>query len=154
MWIFTQDGYVSAVQKRSTDTTLEVRARDRQSLQALVEQGYPVVTRAHSDYPFRVIVPQEVFADFVRAAAMGIDYSNFKDKITKTRGHVWHDALMNVWVACLELTPAKARKAARTRSMRDWDSRYGAKPAARGNTYQSSLAELQALNGGGTPVSR
>jgi hypothetical protein len=154
MWIFTQDGYVSAVQKQRSDTTLEVRARDRQSLQILVDQGYPVVTRAHSDYPFRVIVPREVFADFVRAAAMAIDYSNFKDRITKTRGHVWHDALLKVWQSCLDLTPEKARKAARARSMKDWDRRYGARSQVRGNHYQTSLEELQSLNGGGTPVRR
>lgn len=113
MWIFTQNGFISAVEARDKQG-LSVRARDEQSLQHLIETagslGYAaevsaIVEGAGTDYPFRVAASRAAVAAYLVATTSDIGYHNFKDQVTATRGTVFHDALMDVWIAMLRVTP-------------------------------------------------
>ena len=42
-----------------------------------------------------------MFTEWVAEQANEIDYDNFKNKVAKTRGYDFVDALHNVWVAML-----------------------------------------------------
>jgi hypothetical protein len=55
------------------------------------------------DYPYRAFVEPKVFAEWIAAQALAIDYDNFKNKVAKTRGYDFVDALHNVWVAMLDV---------------------------------------------------
>lgn len=110
MWVFTDTGFVSAVMKPEHSTTLTVRARDRRSLVELAEQaGAAIAKSPKGDYPYRILVEDAVFAQWVADQAMKITYSNFKSRVHKTRGYDYSHSLHNVWEAMLDTADAEAR---------------------------------------------
>lgn len=116
MWIFTQDGYVSAVASDQDRDKLVVRARDRESLEMLSEMiGDEPVELPNRDYEYRLFVDRKVFSQWLLLQAEGIDYTNFKNRIWQTRGDIYHDACSNVWGEMLNVSdkygrPAKASR--------------------------------------------
>lgn len=105
MWVFTNGGFYSAVQHRKDSDLLMVRARDKQSLETLVEdlgkQGeLEIYLEKGSDYPWRVVISKVQWVTFLEKETMDyLIYDNFKSSLTATRGKVWHDAAMAVWSA-------------------------------------------------------
>lgn len=105
MWIFTETGFVSAVRKNDRPDVYTVRARDRKSLEPLAAFAKAeIVETPHGDYPLRAFVEPAVFTEWLADQAAGIEYSNFKSRVTKTRGHEFVDALHDVWAAMLKTT--------------------------------------------------
>lgn len=108
MWVFTPDGFYSVVQKKqdAKNGMLTVRTRNRADIDALVKNHFPdakpYAVRA-SDYAWRIRVPAALWADALAAMALEIDYSNFKDEVTKRQGWKRHDVYLRVWVALLSL---------------------------------------------------
>lgn len=124
MWVMTQNGFVSAVQDEKDKGILKIRARDKISLQSMLDHlsaagenvsELKIVTGAGTDYRWRVLLPRDMFSTFLLSVADEIDYGNFKNRITKTRGKKFHDALMDVWVAMLKVDDGKVDRA------RPWD---------------------------------
>ena len=110
MWIFTDNGFVSAVRKADNPSVLTVRARDRKSLESLASQTGAVIAQSpNADYPYRVFVKQEEFAQWAFEQSMNVNYNNFKNQVAKTRGYEFARALGNVWVAMLEVEDKQAR---------------------------------------------
>ena len=102
MWIFNKNGFVSAVRKNDHPDVLTIRARDKESLAELIDlTGAELAKSPDGDYPYRIFVKPEVFAQWLSTSALDIDYDNFKSKVGKTRGYEFTDALHNVWVAML-----------------------------------------------------
>jgi hypothetical protein len=107
MWVFTTTGFVSAVYK---DGALQVRARDRKSLQPLVKAtGATVVATPLADYPYRISITNEQFAGWVSQQALSIEYKNFKTEVADTRGYDFAHPLMKVWSAMHEVEDSTAR---------------------------------------------
>lgn len=109
MWIFTQDGFISAVDNGHVPGKLSVRARDKQSLEllaALTQQDIKQSTK--SDYPYRVYVTREEFSDFLLGHVDNLDYPNFKSRVYQTRGLDFAEACGEVWEAMLSVTDADA----------------------------------------------
>ena len=107
MWIFTTTGFVSAVHK---DGALQVRARDRKSLQPLVKAtGAEVVATPLADYPYRISITNERFAGWVNQQALSIDYKNFKSEVADTRGYGFAKPLNQVWSVMHEVEDDQAR---------------------------------------------
>ena len=107
MWIFTTTGFVSAVYK---DGALQVRARDRRSLTPLAEQtGTKIIATPLADYPYRIAITNEQFANWISAAAMAVDYKNFKSEVADTLGYGFAKPLNQVWSAMHEVEDAQAR---------------------------------------------
>lgn len=107
MWLFTNTGFVSAV---SNGTDLMVRARDRESLEAIAESAKTeIIPTPDNDYPYRVIVTHEFFAKWVSHMVMTITYKNFKSEVAATRGYDFAQPLMKVWSAMHEVEDAEAR---------------------------------------------
>lgn len=124
MWIFTTGGFVSAVQHRDDHDLTMVRARDRLSLDAMLlsieesfiesgktEKEAKAITFNHpiyavvGDYKWRVVVPKSMFAMFMVQETMKyLNYSNFKSKLTETRGNNYHNVAMKIWTAAHGLT--------------------------------------------------
>ena len=48
-----------------------------------------------------MFVEPAVFKEWLADQAMGIEYSNFKSRVGKTRGYEYVDALHDVWAAML-----------------------------------------------------
>ena len=107
MWIFTTTGFVSAVYK---DGALQVRARDRKSLQPLaIATGATVVATPLADYPYRISITNEQFASWVNQQALSIDYKNFKSEVADTRGYGFAKPLNQVWSVMHDVEDEKAR---------------------------------------------
>lgn len=97
MWVFTTQGFVSIVQKPSTDG-LTVRARDRRSLDALATLvGVSVVGTPMADYPYRIVVDRAVLADWLVEVVGELHYPNFKSAVATSRGWDYAHALTSVW---------------------------------------------------------
>lgn len=119
MWVFTTGGFTSAVEHRDDKNLTMVRARDKKSLEEMlsgIEKGFVEAGKTPEeakemvkdwniyavvgDYKWRVVVPKSAYATYLVYEAMNyVNYSNFKSKLTATRGQKWHDVAMKVWSA-------------------------------------------------------
>lgn len=109
MWVFTETGFVSAVRKYSKPEVLTVRSRDRVSLEPLAKLAATSISSSPlGDYPYRVEVPAETFADWAYQSALEVDYDNFKSHVAVTRDEDFAACLGNVWVAMLKAEDAEA----------------------------------------------
>jgi hypothetical protein len=107
MWIFTTTGFISAV---SDGKQLVVRSRDRQSLDPISAFAKAETKKSPvSDYPYRLTVSNELFAEWVSRMAKSIDYRNFKSEVADLRGDDFAHPLMKVWSAMHEVEDAEAR---------------------------------------------
>ena len=110
MWLFTTDGFYSAVTVPEAPDTVVVRARAREDALHLIEatgRGSLVET-PHSDYRFRVCLPQAMWAAYVAAAAEAIDYPNFKAAIAERQGADRAHAYGAVWAAMFAFQQRRA----------------------------------------------
>jgi hypothetical protein len=105
MWIFTQDGFVSAVNNGQVPGKLAVRARDKEALELLsLSTGSEIEEFKGTDYEYRVHVTREDFNKWLTMHVDTLDYSNFKSRIWASRGEVYHDACSDVWQAMLAVS--------------------------------------------------
>ena len=110
MWLFTETGFLSAVQKDLSKPELTVRARDLESLADLVDKyDLKVVKTPMADYPYRVEVRKEQFAEWVSNEINLISYSNFKDQVSLTRDSKFAKLLGSVWSTMLGAEDKEAR---------------------------------------------
>jgi hypothetical protein len=109
MWLFTETGFVSAVQHRDDENLLVVRARDRLSLEPLsFSATAEITTNPYADYPYRVIVSKTQFNTWVSSSIKFLDYPNFKDQVKVVRGNVFARTLGSVWATMLDAEDAEA----------------------------------------------
>ncbi len=131
MWLFTETGFVSAVQHRTDDNTLVVRARDRVSLLPFIKQyGVEVVTDQYTDYPYRVFLSKEDFAAWVTDSIKFLEYGNFKNQVAITRGKEFAHTLGSVWATMLDVEDEEARSRFQQADMA-WESAYANKGKAK-----------------------
>jgi hypothetical protein len=115
MWIFSQDGFISAVFKAGK---LQLRARDRESLKRMGFTDRRIRTGEGTDYPFRVYTTKRELKRLVCKQIDAIEYPNFKSRIRTTRGRVYENALHGVWSAMLAVEPKDALQLLNNRSWR------------------------------------
>ena len=121
MWLFTETGFVSAVQHRDNPDLLVVRARDRLSLEPLAAFAETeITTNPRADYPYRTIVGKGTFAAWTVDNIDNLDYPNFKNQVAITRGKTFASNLGRVWSDMLNAEDAEAHE------MRmDYDKSFG-----------------------------
>ena len=106
MWLFTNFGFYSVVQKSGEDC-LTVRSRVREDLDRLRDNALPslgeTLDRVGTDYPFRAQVSHEDFGEALKKIALNLDYSNFKNAVNHELGARRADVRHNVWSELLEL---------------------------------------------------
>ena len=110
MWLFTVTGFLSAVQKDPAKPELSVRARDKQSLADLAEKfDLKIIQTPLADYPYRVEIPKEQFAQWVANEVNLISYSNFKNQVAVVRDKEFAKLLGSVWSIMLGAEDKEAR---------------------------------------------
>ena len=107
MWLITPEGFFSAVEKPGdrADGMLTVRTRNRDDIKALKRyfpDAKPYRVR-YSDYEWRNRVAKDEWAQAVARMALEIDYSNFKNEVTRRQGRERHDIYSRVWSVLLGL---------------------------------------------------
>lgn len=112
MWLFSETGFVSAVQHRDDPEKFIVRARDRESLEPLAKFARTkIVSNQGTDYPFRVFVSRKRFGQWAAKQIEKLTYTNYKSKMHQTRGADFCDALHDVWADMQAVSPGRSRKA-------------------------------------------
>ena len=101
MWIFTTDGFISAVAHRAEPGKVLVRARKSEHLRAIFPE-VEVECNPQADYRYRAEVPRPMWLCRVLAEAGMIDYDNFKAAIPDAE---YHDACSEVWGVMHKLQP-------------------------------------------------
>jgi hypothetical protein len=110
MWLFTDTGFVSAVNHRENEGYLMVRARDRVSLQPLADIcELEIKFTPYADYPYRVVVSKPDFASWVSDSIDFLGYSNFKNQVAVTRGKDFAHTLGSVWSTMHDVEDEEAR---------------------------------------------
>jgi hypothetical protein len=101
MWIFSEAGFFSIVQKGGrTGTPMVIRARVRDDLENLQEMFHflgPVETEEGTDYPYRIYASKHEVSQVMSVLVNGIDYSNFKDRVAATAGKARASLYGKVW---------------------------------------------------------
>jgi hypothetical protein len=109
MWLVTDRGFYSVVDKGDREGFLCVRARVKQDLHNLFEldsmNSYrdDVIETDDSDYRFRVYVSREDWTAAAADLAGEIDYPNFKSEVAAMQGQERANAYMSVWSALARL---------------------------------------------------
>lgn len=103
MWIFTRDGFFSAVKDQYCgENELMVRARVRDDLERFCDREAldpnDIMEFPQADYRFRIKVPRGRWIAYVGTMAHDIDYPNFKGTVI-SRDHDRHTAYMECWRA-------------------------------------------------------
>lgn len=106
MWLFTNFGFFSIVQKKGT-TDLTVRARVRNDLDALRDRYLaalgPTTTKTGSDYPWRATVSHAALAEAMGKIVMDLHYSNYKDEVAAKQGKDRAHRYAKVWGALYDM---------------------------------------------------
>jgi hypothetical protein len=104
MWIFTKDGFFSAVFDRyCKGGELMVRSRCKVDLIRLAKklQGYSdeseILKAEHIDYRYRMKITKKDWADYLMNCALDIDYANVKDNIVPVGDDLRQDAYYEIW---------------------------------------------------------
>ncbi|HRV59571.1 MAG: hypothetical protein KDB54_03965 [Solirubrobacterales bacterium] len=107
MWIVTDRGFFSVVDKGEPEGCLCVRARVREDLEhlcrleSLTSYANSIEESELSDYRYRIHVKRE---DWVKAAADlagRIDYDNFKNAVAARQGREREGYYSKVWLTLL-----------------------------------------------------
>ena len=108
MWIFTRDGFYSAVWDRECQgDEVMIRAQCRDDLCRLVKKlsGYcdesQIDEKRHSEYRFRVKVNKQAWSAYVADSALQVDYSSVKKNILPDMDAIRKDAYYQVWEAII-----------------------------------------------------
>jgi hypothetical protein len=104
MWLFSETGFVSVVQDPKDKNKMVVRARDEESLKPLVDNyDVKIVKLKNRDYPARVFLTREQFVDWLVEVGETLQYTNYKNAATASRGYEFARPLHSVWSTMLEL---------------------------------------------------
>lgn len=106
MWLFTNFGFFSIVQKPGTDF-LTVRARVRGDLDNLRDQYLPSLSatqaKGGTDYPWRAMAPHVDFAAALGKITLDLNYGNFKTEVAARQGKTRASRYGRVWSALYEM---------------------------------------------------
>ena len=107
MWIFTTEGFISAVYKHDA---VQVRARDHKSLEDLATHCASEIKHTPvADYPYRLETDRDHLATWLTKQAQLMDYSNFKTEVEDIRGFEFAAPLHKVWDVMHDVEDSNAR---------------------------------------------
>lgn len=110
MWIYTTQGFTSAVAHRDQPGHMLLRFRDPQSARLIAEAlsvGY-TESPPPADYGWRAVVSLGEFTRWLTAEAALVDYDNFKNACAKADPN-YASALARVWHSTLDALEPNAR---------------------------------------------
>jgi 8-oxo-dGTP pyrophosphatase MutT (NUDIX family) len=116
MWLITRYGFFSIVEKPGdkAKACLTVRSRVREDLErlraALLPELGEIAESQSNDYRFRAKASKPAVAQAMAQAAMDIDYSNFKNTVSKEQGYARAHLYGDVWSVLYQLQTPPPKK--------------------------------------------
>jgi len=103
MWIFTVDGFYSAVKptKEKDTDKLMIRARFKEDLERIMDRVHAdkVIETPMCDYPYRMSVKANDWATYLVDSVQTLDYPNFKDRALRRATFDRNARYHEVWAA-------------------------------------------------------
>ena len=118
MWLITNFGFFSVVQKPDDEhtNTLTVRARRKNDLETLRDRYIPEMTQiavgAGTDYKYRAKGSRDALAAAHARIVQDIDYDNFKNSVARQQGYDRAHVYSKVWDVLYDLQDTEAGSAA------------------------------------------
>lgn len=111
MWLFTPEGFYSAVAHNTKRDTIIVRTRDRGDIARLAKRfpRHKLVIGGGTDYAYRIELSRKEWSKYVAKSARDIRYPNFKDEVTRVQGRWRHELYLRVWSVMYEAFQPRAR---------------------------------------------
>ncbi len=101
MWIFTLDGFFSAVQDKNDAGRIMVRSRLKEDLENLLARlSMPeteILAWTGTDYAYRVFIPRQAWRGYLETMSDGLNYTNFKAAAVDHQDHARSQAYYSVW---------------------------------------------------------
>jgi hypothetical protein len=101
MWIFTLDGFFSAVQDKNDPGRIMVRSRLKEDLEnmlaRLTGQDAEILAWTGTDYAYRVFIPRSEWRRYLETMSDGLNYTNFKAAAVDHQDHARSQAYYTVW---------------------------------------------------------
>lgn len=101
MWIFTLDGFFSAVQDKDDPDRIMVRSRKKgdlvNMLARLEMQDIDILDWIGADYAYRVFIPRLEWRRYLETMSDGLDYTNFKAAAVDYKDHSRSAVYYDVW---------------------------------------------------------
>lgn len=88
MWVYTEYGMVSIVKDYDNPKNVLVRARDGNTLPALIEHASLYVTQEHTperDYHYRISIDKAAAQFILMSLLRDMEYTNFKGHLHRTQ---------------------------------------------------------------------
>ena len=115
MWLMTQHGFYSIVQKEPG--VYHVRSRERQDIENLVARvplpTAHIIESSDSDYAVRILVDRTAVDAILAFFARTLDYDNFKSRIDDTADQD-HKPYHEIWQVLAKALGAYGRPGTRT----------------------------------------
>jgi hypothetical protein len=92
MWIFTTTGFYTVAENTKDRNTVLVRARVKKDLEDFrdvyvrPDQDAKITYHETYDYPYRMILPKNIFAEAMALTALDVNYPKFKEAVAKRQG--------------------------------------------------------------------
>lgn len=106
VWVFTKDGFLSAVQHDDDRSRMRVRARRREHLESAFP-GFDIVDLQDGDvihdYRWHLDVARGEWVDYLVGTAMDVDYTSHVKEAISGDDKQMYRAMLRVWTAMLEL---------------------------------------------------
>lgn len=117
MWIFTEIGFFSAVCTEDDLSVVMVRGRVKKDLERLIDainqlglDPPEILEWKHRDYPYRILLLQEEWADVLAFLAKRVAYTNFKNRVKEVDGQERASLYSRIWGVMLAAAQSVGEK--------------------------------------------
>ena len=110
MWVFTRYGFFSFVCPSQDDGSVDskkvaIRARSENHLRRLQGRfsdlaAEKIITTPRGDYPYRIILSKQRWAQIIGELALEVDWTNFRNEVAAHQGadgQSYLEAIHDVW---------------------------------------------------------
>jgi hypothetical protein len=100
MWVFTKDGFFTAVSKQCRQDEIMIKANSRRDLEKLLRktntQG-PIQESPEPAYRFHVILEKASWIQYLSDYVQSLNYETVRDNIVAQNDAARHEAYQAVW---------------------------------------------------------
>ena len=100
MWVFTSDGFFTAVSKQCRQDEIMIKANSRKDLEKLLQSvnaQQPIQESPETAHRFHVILKKASWIQYLADYVEDLDYETVRDHIVTRNDTARHEAYQTVW---------------------------------------------------------